>query len=77
MAKKKGIKPIAQNRKARHDFFIESPQIFNGPAAASHQNHVHGIRRIELYDSLPWKISVVCREDRKNETCIKNLLASF
>lgn len=36
-----------------------------------------GIRRIELYDSLPWKISIVCREDRKKETIIKNLLASF
>ena len=23
MAKKKGVKPIAQNKKARHDFFIE------------------------------------------------------
>ena len=23
MAKKKGVKPIAQNKKARHDFFVE------------------------------------------------------
>ena len=36
-----------------------------------------GIRRIELYDSLPWRISVACREARKEEIGIKSLIEAL
>lgn len=36
-----------------------------------------GLRMIGLEDSLPWKISVVAREERKNERMIQNLIAVF
>ena len=38
---------------------------------------MEGIRRIELYDSLPWKIFIVCRTDRKEEKAIRNLFDLF
>lgn len=36
--------------------------------------HLH---RIKLYDAFSWKISIVCREDRKQEKVIKKLLDQF
>lgn len=44
--------------------------------------HKHDIRmdhlhRIKLYDAFSWKISIVCREDRKKEKAIRKLLELF
>lgn len=36
-----------------------------------------GLRMISLEDSLPWKISVVVREERKHERMIQNLIEIF
>lgn len=36
--------------------------------------HLH---RIKLYDAFSWKISIVCKEDRKQEKVIKKLLDQF
>ncbi|MCI8280536.1 MAG: LysR family transcriptional regulator [Lachnospiraceae bacterium] len=36
--------------------------------------HLH---RVKLYDAFSWKISIVCREDRKKEKLIKKLLDQF
>lgn len=42
-----------------------------------HEIRMDGIRRIKLQDAFLWKISIVCREDRKKETMIRKLMTVF
>ncbi|MDE7313102.1 MAG: LysR family transcriptional regulator [Eubacterium sp.] len=44
-----------------------------------HKNEIKmdGIHRIMLRDAVPWRISVVCRKDRREERAIKKLLELF
>ena len=36
-----------------------------------------GLHRIKLQDAFTWKISIVCREDRKKEKPVHKLLEMF
>lgn len=44
-----------------------------------HQDEIamDGLRLIELYDSIPWKISLVTRHDRREEEAIRSMVEIF
>lgn len=44
-----------------------------------HKNDIsmEGIHRIELQDAIPWRIFIVCREDRREQRIISKLLNMF
>lgn len=36
-----------------------------------------GLQRIQLWDAVPWKISIACRNDRRQEKAVKRMLDLF
>ena len=40
----------ARGNRPRHGFLVKRPQIFDGPAAARQQNHVHHLFAVEIFE---------------------------